>query len=139
VIWQKKIYAALSPEEQISLWRAHLDRVLATVDVTPAQRSVLMSVRRDFTRYFESDAATRQQVNARAERILGEDLTRIAFDNVGGLAKTAAAFQVYDCSCAANGDCTTGHVCDTQATCEQVHHCGAGGLELCTGMCRSPW
>lgn len=137
VIWQRKIYAALSPEQQVSLWQAHLDRVVATVDLTPTQRLFLMSVRRDYARYFESDAATRQHVNARAEQILGEDLTRIAFENVGGLTKTAAALQVPDCSCADNSDCATFHVCRSIQACEPVFICG-DGHDKCTGQCYAP-
>ncbi|HEX9691025.1 MAG TPA: bacteriocin fulvocin C-related protein [Gemmatimonadales bacterium] len=137
VAWQKAIYAALGPSERVSLWQTHLDRVMAIVDLTAEQRSFLASAKESLSPIIlRADQGAAQELATRAEQVMGRDLTRIAFYDVGDLEKASSASSP-DCSCSSNSECAQGHICRS-GDCAVAQNCGAFHLFDCTGLCYSP-
>ena len=136
IAWQKAIYAALGTPQRVALWQAHLDRVIATVHLTPTQRSFLTEAKRDVPKVLAGDAVILHQQEARAEQILGKDLTHTAFDDLGGLAKPATAF-LDKCTCSLTGSgpgCGHPPARCTSTNCDQTV-CGNYNMYTCDGSC----
>jgi hypothetical protein len=120
----------------VALWRAHLDLVLSTVDLTPVQRSFILSAKENVPAYLQADADTVREFDARASQVLGRDLTLLAFHKLGDMAKPASAGTA-DCSCTSNDGCASHHVCkDTD--CMPAKACGPFNDEWCYGQCFAP-
>ena len=111
---------------------------MATVELTPAQRSFLESARENLPSTFGADLAARRREEARAERVLGKDLTRLAFYNLGDAYKPAAA-EGTQCFCGGYPEdpCHSGYYCKNGG-CDQVSGCGYKGQDVCDGTCYSP-
>lgn len=135
VAYRTKIYARLPLQTRAAFWRVHLDRFIATHQLTDDQADLIRTVRANVADFVKPDAyAMDTLVYARAQKVLGKQLAQDAFVNLVAM-RPADLFT--ECSCSdVHGGCSAGYGCQKNS-CTSVA-CGAFGTDTCDGTCEKP-
>ncbi|HEU4631737.1 MAG TPA: bacteriocin fulvocin C-related protein [Gemmatimonadaceae bacterium] len=134
--YRKAIYPELSVQTRTAFWQAHLDRFVAAHDLTPAQATLIQTIRAHMSEYVQPGVRTKgDAMYMQARSVLG---VQLADDALLSLVSSSPADMGEQCSCStAHDNCDSGYGCTEDGDGCDHNSCGIFNQDTCDGECYS--